>query len=452
MSTSTQALSRADTQTHAADHLLRTPPMEKIRWGFIGVGSRGTGHLKTILQLDHAEVTAISASYQNDLEEAQKLIVEKQGKPAQVYGGDQDFESWKTLLEDDQVDAVIISTPWEQHAPQAVAAMEAGKHAFIEVPAALTLEECWALVDTSERTGRHCMMLENCNYGREELAVLNMVRKGLFGELLHAEAAYIHDLRSQMLQVDQGTGSWRTLQYANNQGNLYPTHGLGPVAHYLDVGRGDWADYLVSMSTPARGRALYAKENLPANHRWNQISHWKCGDLSTSLLKLLSGRTIMIQWDETTPIPYSRHNYIQGVRGAFRGFPGRIAVNYALEDLPEQVRATVPQNEGRFDTHKWDSNIEPWLEVFDHPLWKKVGKIAEEHGGHGGMDYIMFWRLQQCLLHGEPLDQTVYDAALWSAIMPLSKASVENGSAPQKVPDFTRGKWKTTPPLPIVEG
>lgn len=452
MSLSTCTEPNCTTHTQTEDGLLRTPPMEKVRWGFIGVGARGTGHLKTILQLENAEVTAISASHQNNLDDAQKLIVEKQERPAKIYGQEGDLDAWKRLLEDDQVDAVIISTPWDMHAPQAIAAMEAGKHAFIEVPAALTIEECWALVDTSERTKRHCMMLENCNYGREELAVLNMVRKGLFGELLHGEAAYIHDLRIQMLDVERGTGSWRTLQYANNQGNLYPTHGLGPVAHYMNVGRGDCADYIVSMSTPARGRALYAKENLPADHRWNQIKEWKCGDLSTSLVKLVSGRTIMIQWDETTPIPYSRHNYIQGVRGAFRGYPNRIAVDYALEDLPEQVRKTVPEKDGRFDTHKWDSNLDPWLEVFDHPLWRKVGKIAEEHGGHGGMDYIMFWRLQQCLLRGEPMDQTVYDAALWSSILPLSKASVESGSQPQKIPDFTRGKWKTTPPLPIVEG
>jgi hypothetical protein len=428
--------------------------MEKVRWGFIGTGARGTGHLNTLLEIDKAEVTAICAHHQDDLDRSRKSIEEKQkGVEVSYYGGDGDDNAWRKLLENDNVDAVVISTPWELHAPQAIAAMEAGKHAFIEVPAAITVDECWGLVETSERTGKHCMMLENCNYGREELALLNMVRQGLFGELLHGEAAYIHELRDQMLEVDYRTGTWRTWHYANNQGNLYPTHGLGPVAHYMDVGRGDWADYIVSVSTPALGRALYAKEHFPPEHKWNQIKKWNCGDLNTSLIKLTSGKTIMVQWDETSPRPYSRHNYIQGTRGAFGGFPNRISVDYKIEDLPEKVRATVPQNDkGRFDTHQWDTNLEPWLEVYDHPLWKKVGKIAEEHGGHGGMDYIMFWRLQQCLLRGEPMDQTVYDAALWSSVMPLSRASVENGSQPQAFPDFTRGKWKITPPLAIVEG
>jgi hypothetical protein len=332
-----------------------------------------------------------------------------------------------------------------------IEAMKAGKHAFLEVPAAITLEDCWGLVDTSEATGKHCMMLENCNYGREELMLLNMVKQGLFGEILHGEAAYLHELRGQMFDVEHGCGSWRTYRYAEHQGNLYPTHGVGPVAHCMDVNRGDYFDYIVSMSSPARGRALFAREHFEPEHQWNQIKEWRCGDVNTSIIKLMSGKTLMVQWDETSPRPYSRHNYLQGTRGAFGGFPNRISVDYALEDLPEAVRASTRKKDDRTDYHHWDSRLEPWFYTYDHPMWKKVGKIAEEHGGHGGMDYIMFWRVQQCLLDGKPMDQSVYDGALWSAITPLSMDSVDNGSAPQKFPDFTRGKWKNTAPVSIEE-
>ena len=311
------------------------------------------------------------------------------------------------------------------------------------------MEECWQLVDTSEATGKHCMLIENCNYGREELMLLNMVRQGLLGEILHGEAAYIHDLREQMFEDEHGCGSWRTFHYAKHQGNLYPSHGLGPIAHCMDVNRGDYFETLVSMSSPARGRALFAQRNFPPEHKWNSIDNWNCGDINTSLIKLVSGRTIMVQWDETSPRPYSRHNYLQGTHGAFGGFPDRIALDYALEELPEEVRATTPQHNGRTNFHDWDTNMEPWYQAYDHPLWKKIGEFATEHGGHGGMDYVMFWRIQQCLLEGKPMDQSVYDAALWSAVTPLSRASVELGSMPQKFPDFTRGKWKITPPVEV---
>jgi hypothetical protein len=316
-----------------------TPPLstsacDEVRWAFIGLGGRGTGHLKTVLQLQNARVTALSDTHAPNLELAQQLVREKTESTPFVAGADNDRDAWQRVLERDDVDAVVISTAWDQHAPMAVAAMKAGKHAFLEVPAAVTLEECWQLVDTSEATQKHCMMLENCNYGREELMLLNMVRLGVFGELLHGEAAYIHELRGQMFQDVHGTGSWRTYRYAEQQGNLYPTHGIGPIAHCMDVNRGDNFDYLVSMSSPARGRALFARENFAPEHQWNQIENWKCGDVSTSIIKLLSGKTLMVQWDETSPRPYSRHNYMQGTRGAFGGFPNRIALDYPLAELP----------------------------------------------------------------------------------------------------------------------
>lgn len=427
------------------------PAYDEVRWAFIGMGSRGMGHVETALQLANARVTALADNHTDSLEKAVALVEAiGQAKPF-AAGDDGDSEAWRRVLDRDDVDAVVISTAWEQHVPMAVAAMQAGKHAFIEVPAATTIEECWQLVDVAEATGLHCMMLENCNYGREELMLLNMVRQGLLGEILHGEAAYIHELREQMFEEEHGEGSWRTYHLAEAKGNLYTTHGVGPLAHCMDVNRGDYFDHIVSMSSPARGRQLFAREKFAPDHKWNAIEKWECGDINTSIIKLVSGKTMMVQWDETTPRPYSRHNYLQGTRGAFGSFPNRIALDYALDELPEAVRAATPKMDGRTHYHEWDTHMEPWFYSYDHPLWKKVGAYAEEHGGHGGMDYIMFWRIQQLLLQGEPMDQSVYDAALWSSITPLSQASVENGSAPQKFPDFTRGRWRNTSPVEIED-
>lgn len=430
--------------------LLTAPTLETVRWGLIGTGFRGTMHLNTLLTLPGAQITAVCDTHGPAVAKAVQLVSGKTGRAPAAFGGNGDAQAWKELLDRADVDAVLISTPWEWHTRMCVGAMLAGKHAFTEIPAALTLDDCWQLVDTCERTQKLCVMLENCTYGREELALLHMVRQGLFGELLHGEAAYIHDLREQMREVDYGTGSWRTPHYATDQGNLYPTHGLGPVAQYMDVGRGDYFAHLVSMSTPARGRQLHARANFPPDHRWNQIPEWRAGDLSSSLIKLVSGRTILVQWDETSPRPYSRHNFIQGTKGAFGGFPNRIALDRPVTDLPEGLRGKVRSRDGRLVPHQWDTDIAPWLEAYDHPLWTRVSADALRDGGHGGMDYVMLWRIQYCLQHGEPLDQTVYDAALWSAVTPLSRASVESGSAPQAFPDFTRGRWRSTPRLPIA--
>lgn len=438
-----------DDKSKAISLPFSAPGMNEVRWGFLGVGGRGNGHLQTLLLLENVRITAICEPHEGNRQRAIDGVREKTGSTPFAVGDDADHNGWKQVLDRDDVDAVVISSPWELHAPMAIAAMKAGKHAFLEVPAAITMEECWQLVDTAEATQKHCMMLENCNYGREELMLLNMVQQGVFGEILHGEAAYIHELRAQMFEDEHGTGSWRTYHYARNQGNLYSTHGVGPIAHYMDVNRGDNFEYLVSMSTPARGRELFARAHFPADHKWNKIENWKCGDLSTSLIKLHSGKTMMVQWDETSPRPYSRHNYLQGTRGAFGSFPNRIALDYALEDLPEAVRASTHKDKARTAFHEWDTHMEPWFYAYDHPLWKKVGVLAAEHGGHDGMDFMMWWRIQQCLLEGKPMDQSVYDAAAWSAITPLSRASVEGGSTPQAFPDFTRGKWKATAPVSI---
>ena len=411
----------------------KAPALDKVRVGFIGVGARGGSHLGQMMTLDGVEVIAIADNHAPTLNAA-LARVEKAGRPKPEGFGNGDTD-YKRMLERSDIDMVIVATPWEWHARMCVDAMKAGKHAFTEVPAALTIDECWELVETAEKTGRHCMMLENVNYGREELFALNIVRLGLLGDILHGEAAYIHELRGQMNDVNHGTGSWRTYHYAKRNGNLYPTHGLGPVAQYMNINRGDRFDYLSSVGSPARGRELYAKAKYPPDHKWNQIKQWNCGDMNTTIIKTALGRSIMVQWDETSPRPYSRHNLIQGTKGTFAGFPNRLA----CEGLTPSY-------------HEWteDAKLEEIMKKYEHPLFVKMGEMAKKNGGHGGMDWLMLWRIVYCLRNGEPLDQDVYDAAAWSSISPLSEQSVAKRSTSVDVPDFTKGRWKTAKPLPVV--
>lgn len=408
-------------------------PLEKVRWGVIGVGARGSGHVSQLGQIEGSQVLAISDLHEDQVRRSADGLEQLGIDRPDVYFGSP--SSYRDLLQRRDLDAVVVATPWSDHARMAVEAMEAGKHVFVEVPLALTLEELWQVVDASERTARHCMMMENVNYGREELLFLNLCRKGVLGELLHGEAAYLHDLREQMNQVERGTGSWRTAHYAPaHAGNLYPTHGLGPVAQYMNLARtDDTFRYLVSAACPGRGREAYARANFPTEHKWNQME-FRTGDLSTQIIKTQVGRTILVQWDETSPRPYSRHNLIMGTRGTLAGFPLRAAI------------------EGWHSPHQWatQDQLEDLYAAHEHPLWNRVKEEADRMGGHGGMDFIMRFRMVECLRGGKPLDQNVYEGAFWSAVRPLSAASEQAGSLPQAFPDFTRGGWQTTAPLGIV--
>ena len=407
---------------------LAVEPLDVVRIGIIGVGGRGRGHLGHYLKIEGTQIKAIADNHAPAALASQKRCIDAGFEKPDIYtNGDFDY---RRMLERSDIDAVMIFTPWRWHTPMAVDAMNAGKHAFMEVPAAVTLEQCWQLVDTSEKTQKHCMMMENVCYGREELMALNMARLGIFGDLLHGECAYIHDLRGQMNSIKRGTGSWRTLHHITRNGNLYPTHGLGPISQYMNINRGDRFDYLTSMSSPALGRAAFAKKKFPPDHMRNQAKYI-CGDMNTTLIKTALGRSVMVQHDTTSPRPYSRINLIQGTKGTLCGYPNRVTI------------------EGRGGTHNWQD----WAQCqkdFDHPLWKSMGEIAKKAGGHGGMDFIMNWRIIYCLRNGLPLDQDVYDAASWSAVGPLSEMSVADRSTSIDFPDFTRGAYKTSKPLGII--
>ena len=412
-------------------------PNNNIRGAFIGI-NRGSTHLKNFATLPGTEVVALCDLYEDIVEREYGKLKTYTDKLYNLkkYWGDED--KWKLMLDEVKPDVVFISTNWNSHAPMAIESMKKGAHAFVEVPLAVTLEEMWDIVNTSEKTKKHCMMMENVNYGRDELLFLNMCRKGLVGELLHAEAAYIHELRWQMYNEERGTGSWRTLHYANGKGNLYPTHGLGPVAQYMNLARGeDNFKTLVSFSSPALGRNIYSKKNFDKNHKWNKLD-FSNGDMNTSIIKTFLGRTVMVQWDETSPRPYSRLNLIQGTLGTLAGFPTRVALENGFKDITK-------------DHHSWvqGENLQKIYDEYDHPLYKRLNAKTKK-SGHGGMDGIMMYRIVECLKKGLPLDQNVYEGCFWSAVTPLSGNSIENDGAPQQFPDFTRGEWKKTKELGIV--
>lgn len=419
---------KPDPGGYRADDGFRATALDVVRIGFVGVGLQGGGHVHNFLRIPGVEIKAICDVDAPRAQEVAQWVTDA-GKPAPTLytRGETD---WKRLCERDDIDLVFNATPWRWHVPVCVEAMETGKHTAVEVPAAITVDGCWQLVETAEATARHCVMMENCCYGRRELMMLRMVRAGLFGELLHAEAAYIHDLRAIKLGPTN-EGLWRWQHSTRRDGNLYPTHGIGPVAQCLDVNRGDQLDYLVSMSSPARGLGMWAQEHLPAEDP-RRNANFVLGDMNSSLIRTKRGRTILLQHDTTTPRPYTRINLVQGTAGLYTGYPDRLHI------------------EGRSPAHQWE-DPETYRAEWDHPLWTKLEAQAAG-AGHGGMDYLEDARLVESLRTGTPMDMDVYDAAAWSVLTELSERSVANRSQSVDVPDFTRGAWKTRTPLGIVGG
>ena len=417
-------------------HDLTTKPLEKVRVAVIGL-NRGMAHVQSCLGIEFTEVVAVCDWRKEWAERAAAACEKKTGRRPAIYSGNENI--WEQMVARDDIDAVYVATPWEWHVPMALRVMEQGKHTFIEVAAAVTVEDCWRLVDTSERTRRHCVMLENCCYGENELFVLNLARQGVFGQLKHAECAYLHDLRGVLFSLGS-EGDWRRGYHERLNGNLYPTHGLGPVAQYLGVGCGDQFKFLVSMSSPETSLTQYRDEKRPNGGR-HAAEKYICGDLNTSLVKTELGRTIMIQHDVVSPRPYSRINALYGTGATFFDYPARLAV-----DKPKTYGLKSKAS------HEWlpDADLAIMREKFTHPLWKKLAERAKG-GGHGGMDFVMNWRLLDCLRQGITPDSIVYDAAVWSSIIEISVRSVATGSQPVNIPDFTRGLWKMLQPLGIAE-
>jgi len=432
------------------------PKLDTIKVAVIGCGARGGTHYHHLSFFEGTEVVGICDLHKDLCERAKKKVLRngkgKRHQKVKLYHGDK--HAYKKMLKETKPDLVYVVTPWEWHTPMAIDAMKAGAHVCVEVPLATSIEETWQLIDTAEKTQKHCMMLENVNYGREELMFLNMCRKGIFGELTHGEAAYIHELRGQMHSVDRGrgTGSWRTGHWANENGNLYPTHGLGPVAQYMNIGRtDDTFRRLVSFSSPSKDRPLWVEKNTKSDSKLRKIDFSKGCDINTSIIKTMAGRTIMVQWDESSPRPYTRHNLIQGTKGTGKGFPFGIALDYKEgEGLPENLFKLLAGKNKHTNYHSWATDPKAFFAEFDHPLYKRVEDVAKKLGGHGGMDAIMNFRVLECLHEGQPFDQNLYEGCLWSAVTPLSRKSVAEDGMPQDFPDFTRGQWKTTKPLAVI--
>lgn len=412
----------------------------KIRLGFIGIGARGTGQLALTLQRKDIVVTAVCDVDQERLENSAKMVEDAgMAKPAMFGAGNEDY---KNLLLRDDVDAVIISTPWVWHTPMAIDAMEAKKAVGLEVAGAFDIEECWALVDAYERTQTPFMVLENVAYRRDVMAVLNMVRQNLFGEIVHLQGGYQHDLRHvkfnngkqlygggvEFGEKGYSEARWRTNHSVHRNGDLYPTHGLGPVANYINNNRGNRFEYLTSTASKARGLNEYIDEHPKGGESHPNASiDFKLGDIVTTVIKCAQGETIVLTHDTNLPRPYSLGFRVQGTDGIWMDVNNSIHI------------------EGKSPAHEWEDEA-AYMEKYDHPLWKKYQGDAEG-AGHGGMDFFVIHAFVEALKNNDPMPMDVYDHASWSAVTCMSEQSIAGGGKPMQFPDFTRGKWLTRKPI-----
>lgn len=410
----------------------KTGMKSKLNVGMIGVGLRGTNHMNNLLQRDDVNIAAICDIDDSRIKLALADISKAGGAKPKIFGKDEN--DYLNLLALQEIDAVLIATPWLWHTRMAVDAMKAGKFTGMEVSAANTMEECWDLVNTHEDTGSHLMILENVNYRRDVLAVLNMVKQNVFGELMHFRCGYQHDLRHVLLNDgkdaygkgvefgDKGISEskWRTQHSVLRNADVYPTHGLGPIAVMDDINRGNRFLSLTSHATKARGLHNYIVENGGKDHPNTKIN-FKMGDVITSTIETTNGETIIVTHDTTLPRPYSLGFRVQGTKGLWEVDGNRIYV------------------EGKSKPHEWDV-ADGWLEKYDHPLWKKYGEHALG-AGHGGMDFFVDHAFVESAKANVSPPMDAYDAAAWSAVTPLSEASIANNGEPQDFPDFTRGNW-----------
>ena len=412
------------------------PKLDTVRVGFVGIGDRGSGAVKRMTYIEGVEVTALCDTRQAAVDGGQKILADAGlPKAKEFVNGDLGF---KELCESGLVDLVYIATPWEWHVPVAIAAMEADSHAAVEVSTAKTMDECWQMVETSERTKKHCVILENCCYDFFEMLTLNMARQGVFGDLVHGEGAYIHDLdywhfnkpKDDKMTDGAYTKMWR-MHENKRKANVYPTHGLGPICQAMNINRGDKMDYLTSMMSDDFTLKHRIAEKAKEDPFFEQFVGWEMrGNMDLQMIRTNKGRTIMIQHDISSPRPYSRIHMLSGTKCFAQKWPKQhIAFGHNLVD---------------------DAKMKELEDKYTPELIRKVGEMAKQVGGHGGMDFVMDWRLIDCLRNGLPMDMDVYDAASWSCITPLSEWSIANKSNSIEVPDFTRGAWKTNAPVDLT--
>ena len=406
---------------------LVTEPLDTVRVGFVGLGMRGPGAVYRFTHIPGAKIVALCDVEADRVASAQEILKEAGLPEAASYSGS--TEAYKEMCEREDLDLVYIATDWIHHVPVALYAMEHGKHAAIEVPAAMTLDEIWQLINTSERTRKHCMQLENCVYDFFELTTLNMAQHGVFGEVLHVEGSYIHNLSDFW---DTYWNNWRLDFNQNNRGDVYPTHGFGPACQLLDIHRGDRLKTLVAMDTKAVTGPKCVEQQTG-----EKCEYFKNGDHTLTMLTTENGKTMLIEHNVMTPRPYSRMYQLTGTDGFANKYPVEQYCVRPGENAPKNINHENLTAHGAVS----DEVKDQMMATYKHPIHVELEAKAKEVGGHGGMDFIMDYRLVYCLRNGLPLDMDVYDLAEWCSIVELSRISLENGNMPVAVPDFTRGHW-----------
>ena len=420
-------------------HGFRVPPMEHVRVGIIGVGSRGTAAVHRLAQIPGCEITALSDINPERLDAAQKWLKEHGCPAAKEWSRDGKEDAWIGLSESDCCDVVYSCAPRALHCPINVRSMAAGKHVMQEVPGVFDLEECWETVEAAEKYRRHCYMLENCVYGEYEMLAFNLIKKGMLGEIVQAEVCYTHDQRNLQYNPKDGV-FWRIKRHMTHHGNYYPTHGLVPAGKCLDINRGDRFDYLVSMETKSASFEAFGSAKFPASD-WRHDAKMVKGDVNTCLIRTVNGKVLQLTHNVCTPTPYDRGNKYLGTKGTICGIK---------DDTYRVGFETEIGDNGAH--HYFDAERAAAVrEKYRHPIWKVAGEIAKKVGGHGGMDFIMDLRWVYCLQNGLPMDTDVYDLATYSSVVELSERSVDNGSRPVEFPDYTRGGWKTAKPFTVDE-
>jgi len=414
---------------------LRTDPLPVVRIAFIGLGMRGPGAVQRMTHIPGVEVVALCDVVEENTKKVNEMLVKRGFPKAQEFYGD--TEVWRKVTALPNVDLIYVATDWLHHAKIGIQALKDGKHVAIEVPSAMNMEEIWELINLAEEKRLHCIPLENCNYDMFELTTLNMVQHGLLGEVLHAEGAYIHGLQPYW---DRYWSNWRMDYNRKHRGDLYPTHGLGPVCQALNIHRGDKMNFLVSVDTKAVGNPAYIKEKTGED-----VKDFRNGDHTNTLIRTENGKTMLIEHNVTSPRPYSRMYQLTGTKGFANKYP---VEGYALDK--GEIDPEIAANHERLNAHRFlpEDVKKAMMKKYQHPITKAmfddkktVLEKAEEVGGHGGMDFVMDYRMIYCLQKGLPMDMDVYDLAEWCCLIPLTEISLDNNSAPVEIPDFTRGAW-----------